>query len=79
MRNISEIKKLQSQLQQMQTDLNVIPTPIMEIDDKFNITFINPAGAAVTGMAAEEVIGKKCFDLFKTPIAKRNNVPVPGP
>lgn len=70
MRNITLIKQLQSQLQQMQTDLNVIPTPIMEIDDKFSITFMNPAGAAVAGMTTDEVIGKKCYDLFKTPHCK---------
>ncbi len=70
MRNITMVKELQSKLQQMQTDLNVIPTPIMEIDDKFNITFMNPAGAAVAGMTPDEVVGKKCFDLFKTPHCK---------
>ena len=70
MTNITEFKDLQSKLRQMETDLNVIPTPIMEIDDKFNITFINPAGAAVAGKAPDEVMGTKCYDLFKTPHCK---------
>ena len=48
-------------------NLNAIPTPIMSIDTEFNITFINPAGAAVTELAVDEVIGKKCYDLFRTP------------
>ena len=48
-------------------NLNTIPTPIMSIDTEFNVTFMNPAGAAVVGMTPDEVIGKKCFDLFKTP------------
>ncbi len=48
-------------------NLNTIPTPIMSIDTEFNVTFMNPAGAAVAGMTPDEVVGKKCFDLFKTP------------
>ncbi len=39
----------------------------MSIDTEFNVTFMNPAGAAVAGMTPDEVVGKKCFDLFKTP------------
>ncbi|MCP4120027.1 MAG: PAS domain-containing protein [Desulfobacteraceae bacterium] len=70
MTDISELKNTQAHLRQMQTDLDVIPTPIMEIDTKFNITFMNPAGAGVVGLTPDEVIGKKCYDLFKTPHCK---------
>ena len=70
MSDISREKKLEARLRQMETDLNVIPTPIMEIDDKFTVTFINPAGAAVAGLTPDEAVGKKCFDLFKTPHCK---------
>ncbi len=65
--DITPRKEIETRLRQMETDLNVIPTPIMEIDDKFNVTFMNPAGAAVAGKTPDEVIGKKCYDLFKTP------------
>lgn len=68
--DISMIKEMHSRLRQMETDLTVIPTPIMEIDDKFTVTFMNPAGAAVAGMTPDEVVGKKCYDLFKTPHCK---------
>ena len=70
MRDITDRKELEFRLRQMETDLNVIPTPIMEIDDKFTISFMNPAGAAVAGMTPDEVVGKKCYDLFKTPHCK---------
>ena len=70
LRDITMVKEMQSRLRQMETDLNVIPTPIMEIDDKFTITFMNPAGAAVVNMSPDEVVGKKCYDLFKTPHCK---------
>ncbi len=70
MANITMVKEMHARLRQMETDLNVIPTPIMEIDTQFTITFINPAGAAVAGKNPDEVIGNKCYDLFKTPHCK---------
>ena len=70
MSDITELKKTEAHLQQMTRDLNVIPTPIMEIDKKFTVTFMNPAGAAVAGLTPEEAVGKKCYDLFKTPHCK---------
>ncbi|PHR28511.1 MAG: chemotaxis protein [Desulfotalea sp.] len=68
--DINVLKETQSRLQQLSTDLNVIPTPVLEIDTKFTVTFINPAGAAVAGIMVDEAIGKKCYDLFKTPHCK---------
>ena len=70
LRDISEKKKLEARLRQLETDLNVIPTPIMEIDTHFTVTYMNPAGAAVVGKTPDEVTGKKCYDLFKTPHCK---------
>ena len=70
---LSEItahKNLEARLRQLETDLNVIPTPIMEIDTTFSVTYMNPAGAAVVGLTPGEVVGKKCYDLFKTPHCK---------
>ncbi|MBI9091517.1 MAG: PAS domain-containing protein [Desulfobacterium sp.] len=70
MTDITELKNTQAHLRQMQTDLDVIPTPIMEIDTQFNVTFMNPSGAGVVGSTPDEVLGKKCYDLFKTPHCK---------
>jgi len=47
-------------------NLNNIPTPIMEIDRDFNVVYMNPAGAGLVGLTTETVMGKKCYDLFKT-------------
>jgi methyl-accepting chemotaxis protein len=68
--DITALKNAESMQRQLQTDLNVIPTPIMEIDKNFTVTFMNPAGAAVVDMSPDEVIGKKCYNLFKTPHCK---------
>ncbi len=70
MSDITPLKNAEAELRQMTTDLNVIPTPIVEMDTTFSITFMNPAGAAVVGMTPDEAIGKKCYDLFKTPHCK---------
>ncbi len=47
--------------------LSNIPTPIMEIDRKFNIVFLNRLGADLLGLTMKEAVGRKCYDLFRTP------------
>ena len=51
-------------------NLNAIPTPIMAIDTDFTVTYMNPSGASVLGYTPDEVVAKKCYDLFKTPHCK---------
>ena len=63
--DISVLKETQARLRQLSTDLDVIPTPIMEIDTKFTVTFMNPAGAAIAGLAVDEVIGRKCVKVHR--------------
>ncbi len=46
--------------------LNSVPTPIMLIDNEFNIQFMNKAGADVIGVSQQFLIGQKCYDHFKT-------------
>ena len=43
MHDITKLKSTEASLRQVQTDMNVIPTPIMEIDKNFTVTFMNPA------------------------------------
>ncbi len=47
--------------------MHQIPTPVMSIDREFNVKFLNEAGAKAVGMTASACVGKKCFELFKTP------------
>jgi methyl-accepting chemotaxis protein len=46
--------------------LDLIPTPVMTIDKDFTVTYLNPSGARAVGKTPAEVIGMKCYDLFKT-------------
>jgi methyl-accepting chemotaxis protein len=70
MQDITRMKDTEARLRQLTTDMNVIPTPIMEIDKNFNVTFMNPAGAAVADLTPDQALGQKCYDLFKTPHCK---------
>ncbi|MBN2724657.1 MAG: PAS domain-containing protein, partial [Deltaproteobacteria bacterium] len=65
--DMNELYEFKSRANQLENNLGVIPTPIMEIDTLYNITYINPAGAAIAGFMPDEAVGKKCYDLFKTP------------
>ncbi len=45
---------------------DVMPTPVMIIDRDFNVLYMNAAGAKAGGRTAQQVIGGKCYDHFKT-------------
>ncbi|CAN2046031.1 methyl-accepting chemotaxis protein [Candidatus Magnetomoraceae bacterium gMMP-13] len=46
--------------------LHHLPTPVIEIDKKFNIIYTNEAATEMTGMSSKELIGKKCYDVCNT-------------
>ncbi len=68
--DITAEKETEARLEQMETNLNVLPTPVLEMDRNFTITYINPAGAGVAGLNPEEIVGRKCYDIFRTPHCK---------
>ena len=47
-------------------NLDNLPTPVMEIDQEYNVKYLNHAGLNFLGQSLKEVIGKKCYSLFKT-------------
>ncbi len=46
--------------------LNNLPAPVMKINKEFDIEFMNIAGAKVVGSTQLDLIGKKCYDYYKT-------------
>ena len=46
--------------------LDIIPTPVMAVDKKFNVTYMNQAGAQAVSKTPEACMGQKCFSLFNT-------------
>ena len=46
--------------------LDHIPSPVMAVDKNHTVTFMNKFGAKLVGENITSVVGKKCYDLFKT-------------
>ena len=46
--------------------LDAVPAPIMIVDNDFNVQYINTAGAMAGGRTAQQVIGGRCYDHFRT-------------
>jgi len=46
--------------------LEKIPNPVMLVDKEFNIEFVNSSGANVVGSDPKSLLGRKCYDQFKT-------------
>ncbi|MCP4349909.1 MAG: PAS domain-containing protein [Desulfobacterales bacterium] len=46
--------------------IDQIPIPVVIMDNDLSVQYINKIGASVSGMTQEQVIGHKCFDIFKT-------------
>jgi methyl-accepting chemotaxis protein len=53
--------------------LDQVPSPIMIIDNDFNIKFMNKAGAGLDNKTAEDLRGTKCFNHFKTSDCETEN------
>ena len=47
-------------------NLETLPTPVLTLDNDFNVTYINKAAEVMTGYNQEKAVGQKCYDLFKT-------------
>lgn len=48
-------------------NLDRLPTPVMMIDDEFNIQYLNKVGISLIGKDYNsEIAGKKCYDFFNT-------------
>jgi rsbT co-antagonist protein RsbR len=44
--------------------LEQIPTPVMAVDTKLNVTYMNAAARNFLGKSWEKIRGKSCYDLF---------------
>ncbi|HIE12095.1 MAG TPA: methyl-accepting chemotaxis protein [Desulfotomaculum sp.] len=46
--------------------IDVLPVPVMMLDRDFTIQYISRAGLDLLGLPAQQVIGTKCYNHFKT-------------
>lgn len=65
--------KMAAAVAQQFSDMDKLATPVMMIDKEYNITFMNKIGADVVGKEQKSLIGKKCYDQFKTDHCQTEN------
>jgi len=53
-----------------ETILDSIADGVFTIDLDFNITYFNSAAEKITGVAREQALGQKCFDVFRANICQ---------
>lgn len=61
-------KKRQSRKVEEYGLLSLVPTPVVVVSTDYDIRFINDAGLRALGKTQDKLIGKKCYDLFKTEV-----------
>ncbi|MFP3945667.1 MAG: methyl-accepting chemotaxis protein [Archaeoglobaceae archaeon] len=61
------VDKLRGKETEIRNLLNGVATPVYAVDKDFNITMTNKATADAVGMEVDDIIGRKCYHLFKTP------------
>jgi len=55
------------------SNLRKLNTPIIEIDNAFNLTFVNDAFCSAIHKSSDKCLGHKCYDLIKTDLCGTPN------
>ena len=53
--------------------MDSLPSPVMVVDNEFNIQYMNEAGSGLDGKSGKQLIGSKCYNHFKTSDCKTAN------
>jgi len=72
----ASVNKMTETILQQVEHLDNLPTPVLIVDNDFNLTYINKIGAALTNKTPEQLIGNKCYDLMKTKHCKTDKCAV---
>jgi len=65
--DITDEVKQKAEIKKLMDTFDQLPTPVMSISKNFDVMVLNRAGAEALGRSVEECIGRKCYELFKTP------------
>ncbi|MBF0450574.1 MAG: PAS domain-containing protein [Candidatus Magnetomorum sp.] len=60
------LNEMVEQQKRLIDNLENLPLPIMELDTNYTVQYINKAGRTLLKSSTEDIIGKKCYHLFKT-------------
>lgn len=64
------ILSLRHQIETSKTILNAIADPVFTVDNNMTITYFSKACERLTGYSAEEALGRKCREIFKSNICE---------
>ncbi|MBN2372391.1 PAS domain-containing protein [bacterium] len=64
------IISLRHQIETSKTILNAIADPVFTVDNNMTITYFSNACERLTGFSAEEALGQRCRDIFKSNICE---------
>ncbi|AFA48625.1 methyl-accepting chemotaxis protein [Acetobacterium woodii] len=53
--------------------IDVMPCPVMIIDNDYRILYLNDSGTRVSGLTKKELTGKPCYSVFKTADCQTEN------
>jgi len=71
-----QISDLKNETSEKLNYLDKIPTPVMVVDESFEVKYMNNYGAKTVGKTPEDCVGKKCYDLFNTGHCNTDNCQV---
>ncbi|RQD61334.1 MAG: HAMP domain-containing protein, partial [Desulfonatronovibrio sp. MSAO_Bac4] len=76
-RAVIDVNKYQGEYSRLVGDINesseiiaryleLVPSPVMTMDEDYNVLWINETGLKVLGKSFDQAVGSKCHDLFRT-------------
>ena len=67
------LNEMVAEQQKLLSNLTNLPAPVIEIDTDYSIRYINKSGLALLNLSESEVLGEKCYTLFKTSHCQTEN------
>ena len=78
-KDITEQKRKEEEIKMAHKDLSQIfnaSAPLCVIDKDYNMLRINDGFGSFFGMRRDEIIGKKCYDIWKGPLCNTPECPL---
>ncbi|MBN2800292.1 MAG: PAS domain-containing protein [Deltaproteobacteria bacterium] len=69
---LDKISALVAESQVLAQHLKHLPLPVVEINRDFSVAFANDAALKLLGKTADQCVGTKCYELFRTDACQRN-------
>lgn len=67
------LRQARNTTEELAARLDNLPLPVMEIDQEYNVTFLNAAGVEMLGLAPGQWLGMKCYDTLPNELCHTDN------